>query len=67
MPPWWHFGFRLESKAAVRQKYAEFQPLGCVAERIEEEGEGKLISFRVRDLDGYLIEIYWEPASTAPL
>ena len=59
LPAWFHFGFRLEDKPAVEAKFREM-PIESVVEPIDDEGEGKLISFRVRDPDGYLIEVYWE-------
>ncbi len=59
LPAWFHFGFRLADKPAVEAKYRQM-PIERIAEPIEDEGDGKLISFRVNDPDGYLIEVYWE-------
>ena len=59
MPGWFHFGFRLADRAAVVAKYREM-PIPCVIEPLEDEGDGKYITFRVADPDGYKIEVYWE-------
>ncbi|OAI42183.1 hypothetical protein AYO38_03295 [bacterium SCGC AG-212-C10] len=59
MPDWWHFGFRLTTNGAVRQKYEELGEAGVeICEPLTED-DG-LISFRVLDPDGYKIEVYWE-------
>jgi catechol-2,3-dioxygenase len=59
MPPWFHFGFRLESKNAVielNQKMTE-KAVSMVKPLYQDD---TLVSFRCADLDGYPIEIYWE-------
>ena len=58
-PAWFHFGFRLETKEEVEAKFREM-PIEAILQPLEDEGEGKLISFRITDPDGYKIEVYWE-------
>src|SRR5262245_19346360 len=59
-PPWFHFGFRLESKDAVKSLYERAAADGVP---IEEPftAAGPLSYFRCLDPDGYQIEIYYEP------
>jgi catechol-2,3-dioxygenase len=59
MPPWFHFGFRLESKDAVidlRQKMSD-RKVSLVKPLFQDD---TLVSFRCADPDGYPIEVYWE-------
>lgn len=56
LPPWFHFGFRLPTADAVRALHAE---LGDAADELNAWDD--LVTFRCRDPDGYLIEVYWEP------
>ena len=59
MPPWFHFGFRLETPAAVEALHAALAADGAaIAEPLTYEAD--MVSFRCRDPDGYLIEVYWE-------
>lgn len=58
MPPWFHFGFRLETPDAVRALHARL-PTEAIAEPLSDEPD--FIVFRCRDPDGHLIEVYWEP------
>ena len=59
LPPWFHFGFKLESGQAVRAMHDRMK-----AEDVhitKELGDwGDLVSFRCADPDGHAIEIYWE-------
>ena len=60
MPPWFHFGFRLDSPEAVEALHSAMAQDGVpIADPLTTE-EG-VTSFRCRDPDGYLIEVYWEP------
>lgn len=58
MPPWFHFGFRLETADAVRALHARLPP-DAIAEALSEKLDFAV--FRCRDPDGHLIEVYWEP------
>lgn len=58
MPPWWHFGFRLDSADEVRRAYQRMALAVTVIEPLTEE-DG-MVSFRCADPDGYSIEVYWE-------
>jgi len=59
MPPGFHFGFRLETPAAVEALHAALVADGApIAEPLAHEPD--MVSFRCRDPDGYLIEVYWE-------
>lgn len=58
-PRWMHFGRRLpdrDSVLALRERMgaAGFEPL-------ESWDEPGYVSFKVRDPDGYIVEIFWEP------
>jgi catechol-2,3-dioxygenase len=65
LPAWFHFGCKLPSAMDVQALHAAMterglpmvQPLCC---------DETMASFRVRDPDGYSIEIYWEEPG-APL
>ncbi len=58
-PDWFHFGFRLQSAAAVRSLFAEMVAAGeCLRSPLEEEPG--FVFFRCADADGYAIEVYWE-------
>ncbi len=55
MPEWFHVGCKLESADAVRALQAE------LSDRVYVHGdEPDFVWFRVRDPDGYPIEVYWE-------
>jgi len=56
LPPWFHFGFRLPTADAVKTLHAA---LGDAAAKLRDWDD--LVTFRCRDPDGYLIEVYWEP------
>jgi hypothetical protein len=58
MPAWWHFGFRLPDADAVRRLGAR---LADARHDVVETGDDvDLVWCKVRDPDGYLIEVYWE-------
>jgi catechol 2,3-dioxygenase-like lactoylglutathione lyase family enzyme len=56
MPPFVHFGFRLDGRDRVRALKTRLDQ-GGVPIFEEEEGPG-LWSFKCRDPDGYLVEVY---------
>ena len=58
MPGWWHFGFRLPEPGDVRARRDALRDAGHA---ITGEGDDPdFVWFRVRDPDGYAIEVYWE-------
>ena len=60
MPPWFHFGFRLEGRDAVGALCARMAAEGVtIATPVTTHGE--LTFFRCADPDGYELEIYYEP------
>jgi catechol-2,3-dioxygenase len=65
MPPWFHFGFRLQSAAAVVALSEQMQGAGVALAKGIYQDES-LASFRCIDPDGYVIEVYWE-ATAAPV
>lgn len=59
MPPWFHFGFRLDSIEEVEALHASMASGGVdVVQPFENWGD--LAAFRCVDGDGYQIEVYWE-------
>jgi len=59
MPPWFHFGFRLDDAQAVRTLHDRLAADGvAIAEPFERDEHSA--AFRCRDPDGHLIEVYWE-------
>ncbi|HEY0436095.1 MAG TPA: VOC family protein, partial [Phenylobacterium sp.] len=59
-PDWFHFGFRLDSAAAVEALFARLEGAGAaIREPLTREDD--LVYFRCADPDGYGIEVYWEP------
>ena len=64
LPPWFHFGFRLDTAAEVEALHARMAAEG-VAIRHPLEAEPDFVWFRCADPDGHLIEIYWEPQGDA--
>lgn len=63
MPPWFHFGFRLNSADAVidlnRRMIESAVEFGKPLYQ-----DPELVSFRCLDPDGYQIEIYWESVAS---
>jgi len=59
MPPWFHFGFRLDSITEVDELHTAMIE-GGVDIRQPFENWGDLAAFRCADDDGYQIEVYWE-------
>ena len=60
LPPWFHFGFRLESADSVARLHGAMAAAG-VPMREPLTTEDELTFFRCLDPDGHAIEIYWEP------
>ena len=58
MPPWFHFGFRLESGTAVQDLHDRLQAAGVSIVRPLSR-EKDFASFRCADPDGYVIENFW--------
>jgi len=56
-PEWFHFGFRLASRSAVRKLYSRMISEGVRVHDIEDYGD--YVTFRCIDPDRYRIEIYW--------
>ena len=59
LPPWFHFGFRLDDAAAVRALHERMCADG-VAMRHPLTDDGDMVWFRCADPDGHAIEVYWE-------
>ncbi|HKZ23033.1 MAG TPA: VOC family protein [Thermoplasmata archaeon] len=57
MPPWFHFGFRLPNREAVRAMHDRMSADGVSIPRPLED-HGSWMSFRCADPDGYVIEVY---------
>ncbi len=60
LPSFLHFGIRLETPDAVRAFAARARQDGL--EIVEEWEEPAYVSVKVRDPDGYVVEVSWEPA-----
>lgn len=59
MPPWFHFGFRLDSVEDVQTLHAEMSDSGVDIQQ-PFENWGDFAVFRCLDEDDYVIEVYWE-------
>lgn len=59
LAPWFHFGFRLPSREAVRALHDRMAAEGIAIARPVED-HGSWMSFRCADPDGYAIEVYFE-------
>jgi catechol 2,3-dioxygenase-like lactoylglutathione lyase family enzyme len=57
MPPFVHFGFRLNNGDEVRALKEHLDSDGY--ETLDEENSSDHVSFKCKDPDGYLIEAYW--------
>lgn len=61
LPSWFHIGSRRRTAAAVRTMHASMRRgLGRRVGALHDD-EG-WVHFRVRDPDGYVVEVYWEQA-----
>jgi catechol 2,3-dioxygenase-like lactoylglutathione lyase family enzyme len=59
LPAFLHFGFTLDDPDAVRELHAAFAAAGV--EIAEFWDEPDYLSVKVRDPDGYVVEVSWEP------
>src|SRR3954452_13377227 len=59
-PAWMHFGVRLEARAAVLAVRERFVADGVAVHEFWDEPD--YVSVKVRDPDGYIVELSWEPA-----
>ncbi len=59
MPPWFHIGFRYETKDEVRGLYEKLKLNGFEVGEIDDSDY--YMQFRFPDPTGYVIEIFWEP------
>lgn len=59
MPPWFHFGIRLQTAAAVLALHERMVGSG-IGIRKPVCQDVSLVSYRCADPDGYVIEVYWE-------
>jgi catechol-2,3-dioxygenase len=64
LPPWFHFGFRQASPAAVLAMNTKMVKAGVPIKKGVYE-DGSLVSFRCADPDGHVIEVFWEVARDA--
>lgn len=62
MPRTNHFGFRAPSADAVRAARQHFIEADIL--EYEWQDDAEFVRVQVADPDGYLVEIYWDPAST---
>lgn len=53
-----HFGFRRDSPEAVRELHARLVLAGV--DILEFEDDARVVTVKVRDPDGYCVEVYWE-------
>ena len=60
LPPWFHFGFRLESPEAVTKLHDEMQSAGAPL-KAPLVSAPDITFFRCLDPDDHEIEVYWEP------
>ena len=57
LPPFVHFGFRLDHADDVRVLRHGLATAGF--DIFDEEEEADFVSFKCRDPDGYLVQLYW--------
>ncbi|MGH2779178.1 MAG: VOC family protein, partial [Actinomycetota bacterium] len=57
-----HFGFRMTDANEVRALKGRLDRDGF--EIMDEEDASDVASFKCRDPDGYLVEVYWSPGAT---
>jgi catechol 2,3-dioxygenase-like lactoylglutathione lyase family enzyme len=60
LPPWFHFGVRLDSAAKVAAAHDAMAAAGVPIVKALYRDD-MLASFRCADPDGYAVEVYWEP------
>jgi catechol 2,3-dioxygenase-like lactoylglutathione lyase family enzyme len=56
LPRWFHFGFRLSTRAAVRKSFSELKSQGVPVEDLADYGSR--MTFQCTDPDGHKIEIF---------
>ena len=59
LPDWFHFGFRLQNGAAVREMHRRMRDAGVTIKRALID-DPDYVSFSRADPDGSRIEVYWE-------
>jgi catechol 2,3-dioxygenase-like lactoylglutathione lyase family enzyme len=59
MPPWFHIGFRFESKVEVHALYEKLKLDGFSVGELDNYDD--YMQFRFPDPTGYVVEIFWEP------
>ena len=59
LPSWFHFGFRLGRAEDVRDLHRRMASASLPG-LCDLYADDDMVSFRVRDPDGYGIEVYWE-------
>ncbi len=64
LPAFFHFGFVLDSSGAVREARDAFAAAGI--EITEFWDEPDYVSVKVRDPDGYVVEVAWEASAASP-
>jgi catechol 2,3-dioxygenase-like lactoylglutathione lyase family enzyme len=57
-PPWFHFGFRLDSADQVRAMHERMTRDGVESTALDQFPD--FVVFRCHDPDGHQIEVYWE-------
>lgn len=62
VPPFLHFGFRLDAPEPVRALHAMLAADGYRI--VEYEDEPGMVSFKCLDPDGYPVETYWEASAS---
>ncbi len=58
MPPWFHIGFRYETKDEVRALYEKLKSDGFMVGDLD--NHEYYLQFRFPDPTGYVVEIFWE-------
>lgn len=59
MPPWFHIGFRYETKQEVQNLYDLLEKDGFKVGDLDHYDD--YMQFRFPDPTGYIVEIFWEP------
>ena len=64
LPAFLHFGFVLDTPEAVRESRDAFAAAGVEIADFWDEPD--YVSVKVRDPDGYVVEVSWEPSAARP-
>jgi catechol 2,3-dioxygenase-like lactoylglutathione lyase family enzyme len=59
MPPWFHIGFRYETKSEVDSLYEKLKVDGFSVGQLDNYDD--YMQFRFPDPTGYVVEVFWEP------